>query len=459
MHSDRREKGGVAGGGSHVDDSNSSGFTGFSDAQLTRMRRFYNDAQTGSERKPIRGDGVDGDDRRNDGDEIPTSLALNQTPFSLTPTGDMINRGPLSPSVTKLKQHHPPQQPIHHPPSPHTIVPRHSSVINEVSPPSLPFSPPSSELPKTAFFSSSRVPREPANVSPCSSPSLSRPSSTASATFQTTPMGDEMRSMNRDQLTDRHQPTHVKMESIPGAAMNRETDPHLSQSSSPLKIDDNEAQRISPEPTNATDGSKVTAIAVVNPTDHQVNDMTSAPATESEFQTGTKPQSIDDIRRETEEEETLRHQMQSLEVFREQQKRMEEANRMRREMLSAALEAKRRATNAEQQKLQVVQRELLSLDQQLNADVAILRDRIEDASREYHEAQKVYEVAEAEFIRAKMDLNKKTEMKEKLTEHLCVIIQENEMRKAKKLAELMAKLEIDSGEYLDLARSSSVEIR
>ena len=84
---------------------------------------------------------------------------------------------------------------------------------------------------------------------------------------------------------------------------------------------------------------------------------------------------------------TCRRQMQNMDVFREHQKQMEEANRMRREMLSAALEAKRRATNAEQQKLQVVQRELQSLDQQLNVDVSILRDRIEDASREYLEAQ------------------------------------------------------------------------
>ena len=68
-------------------------------------------------------------------------------------------------------------------------------------------------------------------------------------------------------------------------------------------------------------------------------------------------------------------------------------------------------------------------------------------------------MAEAEFIRAKMELHKKTEMKERLTEHLCVIIQENEIRKARKLAELMAKLEIDSGEYLDLARTSTVENR
>ena len=76
-----------------------------------------------------------------------------------------------------------------------------------------------------------------------------------------------------------------------------------------------------------------------------------------------------------------------------------------------------------------------------------------------HTHRKTYESAEAEFIRAKMELHKKTEMKERLTEHLCVIIQENEIRKAKKLAELMAKLEIDSGEYLEMARSSSVENR
>jgi RAB6-interacting golgin len=69
----------------------------------------------------------------------------------------------------------------------------------------------------------------------------------------------------------------------------------------------------------------------------------------------------------------------------------------------------------------------------------------------------VFEAAEAEYIRAKMELHKKTDQKERLTEHLCVIIQENEVRKARKLAELMAKLEIDSGEYLDMARSTGID--
>ena len=61
-----------------------------------------------------------------------------------------------------------------------------------------------------------------------------------------------------------------------------------------------------------------------------------------------------------------------------------------------------------------------------------------------------YERAEAEFINAKVNLHDKTEAKDQLTEHLCSIIQQNEERKAKKLSELMARLELaDEGTNLD----------
>lgn len=43
-----------------------------------------------------------------------------------------------------------------------------------------------------------------------------------------------------------------------------------------------------------------------------------------------------------------------------------------------------------------------------------------------------------------MDLHRKTERKDLLTEHLYTIIRENELRKAKKLEELMAKLNVSS---------------
>lgn len=45
---------------------------------------------------------------------------------------------------------------------------------------------------------------------------------------------------------------------------------------------------------------------------------------------------------------------------------------------------------------------------------------------------------------AKLDLHRKTEVKEQLTEHLCAIIQQNELRKAHKLEELMQELQLQA---------------
>ena len=57
--------------------------------------------------------------------------------------------------------------------------------------------------------------------------------------------------------------------------------------------------------------------------------------------------------------------------------------------------------------------------------------------------RKRYELAENEFIEAKVDLHKKQEYKEQLTEHLYTVIHQNEMRKAAKLHALMSKLEME----------------
>ena len=53
-----------------------------------------------------------------------------------------------------------------------------------------------------------------------------------------------------------------------------------------------------------------------------------------------------------------------------------------------------------------------------------------------------FEKAEAEYVSAKVDLHTKSELKEQLTEHLYTIIHQNEIRKAKKLADLMKELEM-----------------
>jgi len=57
--------------------------------------------------------------------------------------------------------------------------------------------------------------------------------------------------------------------------------------------------------------------------------------------------------------------------------------------------------------------------------------------------RKRYDRAEREFIEAKTDLHSKSEAKDLLTEHLYTVIHQNELRKARKLAELTHKLELE----------------
>lgn len=129
-----------------------------------------------------------------------------------------------------------------------------------------------------------------------------------------------------------------------------------------------------------------------------------------------------------------------LEKMQEKQKQMEEENKRKKAALQETIKKRYQRTQAEAQMLSLVQKELSHLDSLLSADVAVLRDKIEESSRDYLHAQKRYEKAEQEFVQAKMDLHRKTERKDLLTEHLYTIIRENELRKAKKLEELMTKL-------------------
>jgi RAB6-interacting golgin len=57
--------------------------------------------------------------------------------------------------------------------------------------------------------------------------------------------------------------------------------------------------------------------------------------------------------------------------------------------------------------------------------------------------RKRYERAEKEFVAAKMLLAEKSEVKEALTEHLYAVIQQNEQRKAARLATLMKELGLE----------------
>lgn len=131
----------------------------------------------------------------------------------------------------------------------------------------------------------------------------------------------------------------------------------------------------------------------------------------------------------------------SLDEFQSRQKFMEEQNRLKKELLSKVLADRKNQTVAEARRLQQIQDELQKLDMLLSNDVSILRNQIEIASHEFMEAQKRYKKAEKEFLDAKLHLFERLERKELLTEHLCTIIEQNEMRKARKLSELMNRLQ------------------
>lgn len=162
---------------------------------------------------------------------------------------------------------------------------------------------------------------------------------------------------------------------------------------------------------------------------------------------GEKEEMVMEIKEEVteiEDSEALSREINNLDKFRDQQKMIEEANKQRKALLSKTLTERQRKAREEAQKLSHIQKELQLLDNRLSADVTLIRSRIESASKDFLEAQRRYDRAEREFIEAKMDLQKKSDLKEQLTEHLYTIIHQNELRKAEKLSHLMNELEMEN---------------
>ena len=113
-----------------------------------------------------------------------------------------------------------------------------------------------------------------------------------------------------------------------------------------------------------------------------------------------------------------------LNAFQEKQKLIEEQNRKKKEMLVRAINDRKKKTDSEARKLDLVNQELQKIDLMLTSDVRFLRDSIEQASIDFTEAQKRYDKAEREFVEAKLNLHHRAEKKELLTDHLCAIIEQ-----------------------------------
>ncbi|XP_062308728.1 RAB6-interacting golgin [Osmerus eperlanus] len=149
---------------------------------------------------------------------------------------------------------------------------------------------------------------------------------------------------------------------------------------------------------------------------------------------------------ELEKQEAESREKTRMEQLQEDQKMMEAKNKRKKALLTKTIAEKSKQTQAEAVKLKRIQKELQALDDMVSNDIGILRGRIEEASWDYNAARKRYEKAETEYVAAKLDLHRKTEVKEQLTEHLYAIIQQNELRKANKLEELMQQLHLHTTE-------------
>ncbi|XP_042339979.1 RAB6-interacting golgin [Plectropomus leopardus] len=150
--------------------------------------------------------------------------------------------------------------------------------------------------------------------------------------------------------------------------------------------------------------------------------------------------------KELEKQEVALREKTRLEQLQQEQKIIEERNKRKKALLAKTIAEKSKQTQAEAVKLKRIQKELQALDDMVSNDIGILRGKIEQASWDYSAARKRYDKAEVEYVAAKLDLHKKTEVKEQLTEHLCAIIQQNELRKAHKLEELMQQLQLQATE-------------
>eukprot|EP01007_Sphenomonas_quadrangularis_P003337 NODE_645_length_1274_cov_365.031837_g510_i0.p1 GENE.NODE_645_length_1274_cov_365.031837_g510_i0~~NODE_645_length_1274_cov_365.031837_g510_i0.p1 ORF type:complete len:299 (+),score=16.98 NODE_645_length_1274_cov_365.031837_g510_i0:70-966(+) len=140
-----------------------------------------------------------------------------------------------------------------------------------------------------------------------------------------------------------------------------------------------------------------------------------------------------------------------------QQKKLEETVRKRTQLVAATVAERAAKAAQEMRVLQMVQGELAKLDRLLQPDVDRLRNLICDAAWSLENAERRLKRAEKEFIAAKMEQHMRQEEKQSLTDRLYALIQENEVRKAQKLDELMAKLRLCDLDMEDQAAPAGAE--
>jgi RAB6-interacting golgin len=183
--------------------------------------------------------------------------------------------------------------------------------------------------------------------------------------------------------------------------------------------------------------------------DSGISDCLSKPGTDPPTAAVTSPTDVEEVQLADEPGTNL-------DTLHKKQKEIEEENQKKKTLLHQAIAERYQKTAAEAKILTSVQVELDKIDLLLSNDVFILRDKIETANKTFEAARRRFESAEKEYVCAKIGLHKASEEKELLAEHLYTIIQQNELRKAARLNELMTKLHLGESSSLDSHDKSEI---
>lgn len=118
------------------------------------------------------------------------------------------------------------------------------------------------------------------------------------------------------------------------------------------------------------------------------------------------------------------------------------ANLKKTNILRKKLAEKNEILSKEKKVLTEVKREMSKMDAVMAKDVEVLRKQLESLSVQLSSCQTRYQQKEKEFEEAKKQYESVKEKKNKMTEHLIRILNENEKRKSEKLNRLMVKMDL-----------------
>eukprot|EP00026_Physarum_polycephalum_P020222 Phypoly_transcript_22669.p1 GENE.Phypoly_transcript_22669~~Phypoly_transcript_22669.p1 ORF type:complete len:173 (+),score=50.46 Phypoly_transcript_22669:42-560(+) len=127
--------------------------------------------------------------------------------------------------------------------------------------------------------------------------------------------------------------------------------------------------------------------------------------------------------------------------------KVEEEIEKKKEILQKLVKEKVSKTREDMAMLNRVKTDLEKIDLMIDQDVVILRSKIDSLAVEVSQAQSHMAKKEKEYLQAKQVYEKKFNDKKMLTDHLNLIILENEKKKEYKLAEMMEKLGVTNDEF------------